>query len=159
MVWLCRVLVVSSLLGAVAGCGKKEEQKAEIVPQNGHGVRKESTVVVPPSVKGQWKAVKIEVSDKDRNNKIVIAVPVGSQVTVPGSSMILKVDTFLPHFTMDGTTLTSQSNEPKNPAAQIRVIEDGKEIYKGWLFSRFPNTHKFEHPKYGFILVDFVPAR
>jgi hypothetical protein len=60
---------------------------------------------------------------------------------------------------MQGTTLTSQSNEPKNPAAQIRVSEGGKEIFKGWLFALYPTTHAFQHPRYGFTLKGYVPAK
>jgi hypothetical protein len=59
---------------------------------------------------------------------------------------------------MDGTTLTSQSNEPKNPAAQVRIYENNAEIFKGWLFSLYPTTHALQHPRYGFTLVDFIPA-
>ncbi|RNC66046.1 MAG: DUF2155 domain-containing protein [Desulfuromonadales bacterium] len=146
---------------AVSGCSKKEENKpTEMASPHGDAApkKKESTVVVPDSVKGKWKAVKIAVTDKSANKEAVYTVAIGSEYTIPNSSVVIKVDTFLPHFTMDGTTLTSQSNEPKNPAAQIRVLEEGKEVYKGWLFSLYPTTHAFNHPKYGFTLVDFIPA-
>jgi hypothetical protein len=59
---------------------------------------------------------------------------------------------------MDGTTLTSQSNEPKNPAAQVLIMEGGKEVFKGWLFMLYPTTHAFQHPRYGFTVVGFVPV-
>ncbi len=142
-----------------AGCAKKEEKVSETVPSHGAaGVRKEATVVIPASVKGKWKAVKIAVTDKVNGKETVYTVAIGNAVTIPGANLTLKVDTFLPHFVMEGTTLTSQSNEPKNPAAQIRIMEGGKEIFKGWLFSLYPTTHAFQHPRYGFTLVDFVPA-
>ncbi len=141
------------------GCTKKEEKVSETVPSHGPGgVRKEATVVIPDSVKGKWKAVKIAVTDKVSGKETVYTVAVGNSVTIPGSKLSVMVDTFLPHFVMEGTTLTSQSNEPKNPAAQIRIMEDGKEIFKGWLFSLYPTTHAFQHPRYGFTLVDFIPA-
>jgi hypothetical protein len=85
-------------------------------------------------------------------------VDIGSTFTIPHSNISIKVENFLPHFMMEGTTLTSQSNEPKNPAAQVRIMEGGVEIFKGWLFTLYPTTHAFQHPKYGFTLVDFVPA-
>jgi len=88
----------------------------------------------------------------------VYTVAIGSEVSIPNAGLSIRVENFLPHFVMEGTTLTSQSNEPKNPAAQIRIIEGGKEIFKGWLFSLYPTTHAFQHPKYGFTLVDFIPA-
>ncbi len=146
-------------LALAAGCAKKEEKVSETVPAHAPGgVRKEAAVIVPDSVKGKWKAVKIAVTDKVSGKETVYTVGIGNAVAIPASNLVLKVDTFLPHFVMEGTTLTSQSNEPKNPAAQIRIMEDGKEIFKGWLFSLDPTTHACQHPRYGFTLVDFVPA-
>lgn len=146
-------------LAFFAGCSKQEEKKAgHPVADSGHATKKESVVVVPKSVKGKWKAVKIAVIDKETSKETVYSVAIGSELTIPNTNLAIKVDNFLPHFMMDGTTLTSQSNEPKNPAAQIRIMEGGKEIFKGWLFSLFPTTHAFQHPRYGFTLMDFIPA-
>jgi hypothetical protein len=147
------------MLALLAGCEKKEARKAgETAPMSGHAAKKEAVVVVPDSVKGKWKAVKIAVTDKETNKETVYSVAIGGTFTIPNTDLSLKVDNFLPHFMMEGTTLTSQSNEPKNPAAQVRIVEGGKEIFRGWLFSLYPTTHAFQHPKYGFTLVDFLPA-
>jgi hypothetical protein len=72
--------------------------------------------------------------------------------------MIIQVETFLPAFIMEGSTMTSASNELKNPGAKVQITENGAVIFRGWLFSLFPNTQAFMHPKYGFSLVDVVPA-
>ena len=141
------------------GCSKNEANNIGTVPPpSSHGSKKEAVVVVPDSVKGKWKAVKIAVTDKSVNKETVYTVAIGAQYAIPNSGLSIKVENFLPHFTMDGTTLTSQSNEPKNPAAQVRIIEGDKEIFKGWLFSLYPTTHALQHPRYGFTLVDFIPA-
>ena len=143
----------------LAGCSRQEEKKAgPSLAASDHAAKKESVVVVPTSVKGKWKAVKIAVIEKETNKETVYTVAIGSGFTIPNTNLAVKVDNFLPHFMMDGTTLTSQSNLPKNPAAQIRILEGGNEIFKGWLFSLFPTTHAFQHPKYGFTLVDFIPT-
>jgi len=144
---------------AVVGCSKKEETKPVQPEPSGQVVKKETTVAVPASVKGKWKAVKIGVTDKSANKEMVYTVEIGSRFKVPNSDLSIKVENFLPHFVMDGTTLTSQSNEPKNPAVQIRVYEESKEIFKGWLFTLYPTTHAFQHPRYGFSLVDYIPAK
>ncbi len=114
--------------------------------------------MVPKSVQGKWKAVKIAVTDKSTNKDTVYTVTIGTPFKIPNSDLTITVNNFLPQFVMEGTTLTSQSNEPKNPAAQVRIMEKDQEIFKGWLFALYPTTHAFQHPKYGFTLVDFVPA-
>ena len=147
------------VLLVIPGCSKREEKQAgRQNATSAHAQKKESVVVVPEKVKGKWKAVKIAVTDKDTNKETIYTVAIGSGVTLPGTRLTVKVDAFLPHFMMDGTTLTSQSNELKNPAAQIRILEGNNEIFKGWLFSLFPTTHAFQHPRYGFALVDYIPA-
>ena len=156
-----KALVTLLLLPALLlGCKKAEEKKAGLpAPISGHSAKKDAVVVVPDSVKGKWKAVKIAVTNKQTNRETVYAVPIGSDMAVAGTELSIKVDPFLPHFMMEGTPLTSQPKEPQNPAAQITIMEGGKEIFRGWLFSLYPTTHAFQHPVYGFTLVDFVPAR
>jgi len=153
------VFVLFALIVGI-GCTKQEEKKTETAtPSHGEAApKKEATVVVPESVKGKWKGVKIAVTDKVSGKESVYTVMIGSEFAIPNSNLAIRVDTFLPHFMMEGTTLTSQSNDPKNPAAQIRILEGGKEIFKGWLFSLYPTTHTFQHPRFGFTLVDFIPA-
>jgi hypothetical protein len=144
---------------ALTACSKKEEKKTVQPKTSEQAVsKKETTVLVPDIVKGKWRAVKIGVINKKTNKEIDYQIDIGSAFTIPNSNLVIKVESFLPHFTMEGTMLTSQTNDPKNPAAQVRISEGGKEIFKGWLFTLYPTTHAFQHPTYGFSLVDFVPA-
>jgi hypothetical protein len=146
------------LLVMAAGCGKKEDKgsKPTTAPKDG-ATHKETKVSVPKSVKGKWKAVRIRITDKQNNKDGLVTIDVGSTVQVNGTNLVIKVEAFLPHFIMEGTTLTSNSNEPKNPAVQIHVTENGVDVFKGWLFTLYPNTNAYQHPRYGFALVDFIP--
>jgi hypothetical protein len=157
-------IVTLALCGliTVSGCGKKEEKKpVEKAPpaESSQVVKKETVVSVPPSVKKKWKAVRIGITDKTVNKEAIVSIDIGSTVEIQGTGLVITVDNFLPHFVMEGTTLTSQSNDPKNPAAQVRIVENGKEIFKGWLFTLYPTTHAFQHPKYGFGLVDYITVK
>jgi len=154
------ILVVATTAGlVVGGCSKKDEkQEATKSGESGSVTKKETVVKVPEIVQGKWKAVKIAVQDKTANKEMVVTVDVGGQQALPGTDLTLKVEAFLPHFIMEGATLTSQTNEPKNPAAQIKIIQGGKEIFKGWLFTLYPTTHAFPDPRYTFALVDFIPV-
>jgi hypothetical protein len=143
----------------LAGCSQQEQPipvakaQKESAPQE----RREARVLVPDEVQGQWQAVKIAVMDKDNNTEEIYTIPIGGELEVPSSGLALKVQTFLPAFIMDGTTLTSISNEAKNPAVQIEISEGGRRVFRGWLFSLYPGTHAFQHPRYSFTLVDFLP--
>jgi len=158
-IWFALVLLFAVQLPLV-GCGRQEETPAKEVaaPAEKPVRRPEARVVVPDEVQGRWRAVKIAVLDKETSKEQIYTVEIGSELTLGESGLLLVVKNFLPAFIMDGTTMTSASNETKNPAAQIVITEGEKEVYKGWLFSLYPGTHAFQHPRYSFTLVDFVPA-
>ena len=150
-------LLALALLGllVVAGGCKHPEEQPQVKPAK--VVKKVHRVVVPASVKGHWKAVKIAVFDKETRKQVVHTVDIGSSFDVGDSKLRVKVEDFLPAFLMDGKTMTSVSNATSNPAALISISEDGKELFRGWLFSLYPATHAFQHPRYNFTLIDFIP--
>ncbi len=108
----------------------------------------QTTLSLPDAVKGKWKAVVVVVEEKASKKKTDYTINVNSDFKVPGSNIKLVVGEFIPDFKMDGLTITSLSNEPNNPAVGLKVLEDEKEVFKGWLYSKFPAIHPFEHPKY-----------
>jgi Uncharacterized protein conserved in bacteria (DUF2155) len=165
------LLVAVLLMVAVAGTGCKKKQPPPTMPPQGsaaqpgmsgspHGesgmAPAPKTVVVPEAVKNTWKAVKVDVEYKDKKTRKQFTVPVNSEFKVPDSDITLKVGAFLPHFAMGPDQITSGSNNPENPAVQLEVMEKGKEIFHGWLFSKYPAVHPFAHDKYGVALVEGV---
>jgi hypothetical protein len=143
------------------GCDKQEGRipSGLAVEQQPVQHRKpEARVIIPESVKDKWKAVQIAILDKQTSREDLHIVPLDTEFVVPGSGLTLRVSNFLPAFIMEGTILTSVSNEPKNPAVQVEISEQGKKVFQGWLFSLYPGTHAFHHPRYSFMLVDFFPA-
>lgn len=95
---------------------------------------------MPEVIKGRWKADKIVVLDKENNEQNVYTVNIGNGFVVGDSALTLRVENFLPYFQMDGMTLTSVSNDPCSPVAQISISENGHEVFHGWLFSKYPST-------------------
>ncbi len=152
------ILLLGTLLLLLA-CSRQEEQKSP--PTNAHeqGIQKQTTVVEPKVSKGKWRSVVIGITDKQKGKESEYEFPIGTRSTVPDSEIIISVENFLPDFTMQGTVLTSQSNDPKNPAAKIKVFDAGQEIFKGWLFALYPTTHAFQHPRYGFTLKGCLPVK
>lgn len=156
-------------LTALTACGKKEEGKTGAqpvqpppvsMPESHSGTpptglaipQGEITINVPDTVKGKWRAVTLVVEDKANKSSRDHAVSLGGELAIPDSKLVIKVGDFLPSFAMDGATITSSSNEQNNPAVQVSIKEDGKEIFKGWLFSKFPTIHPFQHDRFGIIL-------
>ena len=150
----CLMLVVTVLSLAAAGCDRQEESP----PPHARVEKARSRVVVPESVQGQWKAVKIAIFDKQTEKETVYTVDIGYDFSVGDDGLRVKVENFLPAFIMDGKVMTSASNATKNPAAQIVISKQEKVLFDGWLFSLYPSTHAFDHPRYSLTLVDFVPA-
>lgn len=117
------------------------------------------SVRVPDNVKGKWQAVKLRVEEKSGGKPAqVFTVRLGAQVAIPGSQLRVRVGDFLPALQVSGGEVTSASNEPTNPAVLVTVSEGGKETFRGWLFSKFPEMQPFEHPTYRITLVEGVPA-
>ena len=145
-------MIAFSLLAG--GCSQSEEKPAQQTVK-----KSPSRVLVPDDVRGQWKAVRIKVLDKSNSKEETYTIDLGFEFTIAKSNVKIRVENFLPAFVMQGTIMTSASNDLRNPAAQIVITEADQEIYKGWLFSRFPATHSFQHDRFSFSLVDFIPVK
>jgi len=163
-------MAIAGLLAlTISACSKQEQAKQEqppapapaqapqanvVLPQKGQ----EATVSIPPEVKGKWKAIKLTVLDKTKKTSKDFEAKIGEDTAIPGTKLSIKAEDFVPSFVMQGMNVTSASNEPTNPAAKVVITEDGKEIFKGWLFQRFPSTHAFNHPEYAITLTGGVKS-
>jgi Uncharacterized protein conserved in bacteria (DUF2155) len=115
-------------------------------------------VRVPDSVKGKWAAVKLRIQEKAGGGEPqVITAQLGSNFQIAGSSLTVHVGEFLPALQVGGNEVTSVSNDPVNPAVFVTIQDGGKEVFKGWLFAKFPEMQPFEHPKYRITLIEGVP--
>ncbi len=161
MVVAVLVLVLAVSFGA---CKKKEEKpqlpaghppmEGGMPPQGMPEMPKvERQVVVPKSVAAKFKAVKLTVVDKASKASKEYTVNIGSEMSVPNSQIKVKVLAFLPDFRMGDKDITSASDKPNNPAAQIVVTETGKPEWKGWVYSQHPDIHPFTHEKFAITLV------
>jgi len=161
-------VLVAGLLASFAGCKKKEE-KPQLPP--GHPSMEggmppagmppagmpdmpkvDRKVVVPKEVAAKWKSVKLVVEDKVKKASKEYTIGVGSSLDVPGTKIKLTVVAFLPDFRMGEKDITSASDKPNNPAAQILIKEAGKPDQKIWLYSMHPGVHPFQHDQIGLTL-------
>ena len=116
-------------------------------------------IVMPSDVEDRWKAVKILIRNKkDKEKGRIQIVGLGTSVTPENSGLRVTVGPFLPNFMMNKTTYTSMGNDELNPAVQLIVEENGKIIYKGWAFKKFPSVYAFEHQVFSIKLLGAIPA-
>ena len=57
-----------------------------------------------------------------------------------------------------GTSFLAQNVNKSSVTLNLKA-PGGKEVFKGWLFTLYPNTHATKQSRYGFGLVDFTPAK
>ncbi|HEY6051918.1 MAG TPA: hypothetical protein VIZ58_11755 [Thermoanaerobaculia bacterium] len=103
---------------------------------------------VPPEVVKAWSGIRLRWKDSSNGKDGTLDVPLGGSASLPFSDLQVRADVFLPAFTMTGEAITSSSIEPENPAARIAVIEKGNPLFEGWVFTRFPDVHPFQHPRF-----------
>lgn len=156
-------VLVAGLLVSFAGCKKKEE-KPQLPP--GHPSTEggmppagmpdmpkvDRKVIVPKEVAAKWKSVKLAVENKTTKATKEYTIGVGSIFKVPDTKITLTVLAFLPDFRMGEMDITSASDKPNNPAAQVLIQESGKPDQKIWLYSMHPGIHPFQHEKIGLML-------
>jgi hypothetical protein len=116
-------------------------------------------IVVPSEVVGKWSAVEILVRHKkDEELGGTHTLNLGTSFIPTGSALKVTVGPFLPNFIMDNKVYTSKGNELLNPAVQLTVEAEGKIIYKGWAFKRFPSMYEFEHQLISIELLGAIPT-
>ena len=119
----------------------------------------ERGIIVPKEVEGKWKAVKIMVRNKiDESRSTMKTTALGSSFELEGSAIKVTVGPFMPNFVMTQTNYTSKGNELTNPAVQLVVEENGKTLYEGWAFAKYPTMYAFKHEEFAFQLMDYIPA-
>jgi hypothetical protein len=116
-------------------------------------------LVVPPEVAASFSGVRIGWKDSQSGQEGVVDVPVGGSARIPGSDLEIRSDVFLPSFSMTSEEITSTGIGQENPAARIAVVENGKEVFAGWIFQRFPDVHPFQHPRFSLTLEGGVPRK
>nr|WP_320133747.1 hypothetical protein [uncultured Holophaga sp.] len=156
------MLLLMTLLAA--GCRRREEKSAEapaaLPPGHEEMVsRRPSVIQVPEGIRGKWDGARFRVVEIASGKSHDFTASLGKESPVPGTSLVIRPEVLLPHFTMGDGVITSRDGDLANPAAKVSILEGGKPLFTGWLFSLYPEAHPFEHPVYQMRLLAFVPAK
>jgi hypothetical protein len=127
-------------------------------PNVQEAVKVERGIIVPDEVKGKWKAVKLLIKNKkDEERNEMKTINLGSSFELEDSGIRVTVGPFLPNFVMSQKAYTSNGNELTNPAIQLVVEQNGKTLYTGWAFAKYPTMYAFEHEGFALQLMDYIP--
>lgn len=138
----------------VEGRGQEKFGDAANMSAVGHpsGGEIKRDVRVPDEVKAKWKTVNLKLIDREKKTEEAIAINIGKEIAIKGTSFIIKAEVFLPHYTMYDTYIGSKTNEPVNPAILVELLESGKSRARGWVFANFTDFNSFKHARYEILL-------
>jgi hypothetical protein len=136
--------------------GNPNEMPSNMKNPHSTGPKTEKKIIVPENIKAAWKKIKLVVEDKKTKKTTELIAAIGSEIEIPNTKLKVVVGEFLPEFRIDGGNIMTVSNEPKNPAVRVEILENGKTIFKGWLYSKFPDIHPFEHEQYKLLLKEGI---
>lgn len=98
-----------------------------------------------------WENPSLEIWIKKKNASHYlkkIEVKLGEKFTLSKENIQFSVTHFVPDFIIDSNNqVTSRSSQPNNPAAFIQGWEEGKSVFSGWIFARFPNFDRIHSSK------------
>lgn len=134
---------------------KPEEQKLRS-PHGNIVSKSERKVIVPPEVQKKWDSVRLIFEDRHIRKKAEYVVKLNSEFSLTGTDLKILCKDFLPDIKMERDIITSKSNEPNNPAVRVVIYERDQTIFNGWLYSKYPEIHAFEHPRYSIILKEGI---
>jgi len=154
---MTRYLLITSCLVLLCLFACSDE-KVEPQVEEKETAPNELRVVVPDSVAGKWKSVKIALQDQETGTENIYQVDIGGSFKIPDTSLRVTVENFLPAFSVNAERATSVTNQPTNPATLIVVREGEQEVHRGWVFGLYPDRHQFKNPRYKFVLLDYRPA-
>jgi hypothetical protein len=146
---------------ANASDGGQENASSDASPGMGTGPspKAPTRLDVPPEVLKAYSGIRIHWRDSSNGKEGTLDVPLEGTAQLPDSDLQVRADVFLPAFTMSAESITSSGIEAQNPAARIAVLEKSQEIFAGWIFTRFPDVHPFQHPRFALRLEGGVPRK
>ena len=102
-------------------------------------IKIEKPVKVPKEVEKTWKTAIIDIVDRS-SKKVLKEFTVHKGSKVKFKNYEISVLYIVPHLVID-QGFTSASNEPLNPGILVEVRKEGKLIYKGPIYQKFPEMY------------------
>ncbi|MBI5599618.1 MAG: hypothetical protein HY890_07780 [Deltaproteobacteria bacterium] len=130
-------------------------QQREMPVEHPKGVKgkAEKPVRISEAIKAKWKVVDIEVADSTARTKDVVKVSVGVKTPLKDTGYAVKVEAFVPDYTMMENAIESKSAEPNNPAVLVELSKGDKVVARGWVFKKFPTFNSYSNERFTLALL------
>lgn len=109
-------------------------------------------VKLSKEVLDKWKEAKVEVTDVASKDKETLTIKVGSTVALKKAGFKLKLKALVPDYLIKDRQIESRSNEPKQPAILVELIEKDKTIASGWIFRNMPDFNSYKDARIAIVL-------
>lgn len=122
-----------------------------------HDMGLNTDITMADEIAAAWRGAVIQVAGPEGEPQRY-DLPFGEAVALGDTGLKATALVFVPDFVMGEDGITSRSSEAVNPALRLRVIEEGKPDFEGWLFAAMPEIHPFPHETYSILLADGLAA-
>jgi hypothetical protein len=122
-----------------------------------HDMGVNTDITMTKEVAAAWRGAIIQVAGHEGEPQRY-DLPFGEAVALGDTGLKATALAFVPDFVMGEDGISTRSADAVNPALRLRVTEEGKADYEGWLFAAMPGIHPFPHETYSILLADGLPS-
>ncbi|MDP2689507.1 MAG: hypothetical protein Q8P48_05275 [Deltaproteobacteria bacterium] len=131
-----------------------EKGLSEMAQVSHANLKTQKEIKLSPEVKKKWKEAKLEVTDAASKQTRTVSIKVGSAVQLNDAGLKLKLDVIVPDYAISDNRIESRSNDAKNPAVLVDLLEGDKSVARGWVFRDFPEFNSYTDGRFPLVLVE-----
>ncbi|GMR05343.1 MAG: hypothetical protein BMS9Abin24_149 [Thermodesulfobacteriota bacterium] len=117
-------------------------------------IKTQKEVSIAPEVKKKWTMAKLSITDASTKRTETLTVAVGKAVQLNDAGLKLRLDVIVPDYAIAEDRIESRSNEDKNPAVLIELLDADKVVARGWVFRDFPEFNSYTDLRFPVVLVE-----
>lgn len=122
-------------------------------------IKTQKEVSISDEVKKKWTMAKVDITDASTKQTMTVTLTVGKAVKLNDAGLKIKLEVIVPDYAIAESKIETRSNEAKNPAALIEIIEGDKVTSRGWVFRDFPEFNSYTDTRFPVVLVDTGTAK
>jgi cytochrome c biogenesis protein len=138
-----------------------KEQATKTIEVN-HPYSYQGFVFFQSSYGWDWQNPQLDILVKnlaEENQEERIRLSIGEKVRLTDGRTEVTALRFVPDFVIaEGNRVATRSQQPNNPAVFLEIQRNGKVVFSGWIFAKYPDfsrSHSGEEKRMSFVLEDF----